>query len=267
MGLVCSKGVVMSAEFANKVVVVTGAAHGIGACIAHTFIEKGAIVVFTDRDESAGREREKLLLASSASAQALFIPADLSDADQAKRFIQAVLQTYPLVTLLINNAGIMSSAPLLKRSVQEWDNVINVNLRAAYLCSQLLAESLTTTKGNIINIASTRALMSEPDTEPYAASKGGLVSLTHALAVTLGKFGIRVNGINPGWIETGEWHLPPCVVQLRDIDHQQHPVGRVGLPQDIANACLFLGSNEMAGFITGHHLTIDGGMTKKMIYM
>jgi NAD(P)-dependent dehydrogenase (short-subunit alcohol dehydrogenase family) len=117
------------------------------------------------------------------------------------------------------------------------------------------------------NIASSRAFMSEPDTEAYSASKGGIISLTHSLAVSLGKHGISVNSISPGWIDVSNWQKKSNSGQAlsRDLDHSQHPVGRVGTPEDIANACMFLCSGE-AGFITGTNLMVDGGMTIKMIY-
>lgn len=254
-------------EFANKVVVITGGAQGIGACIAHKFVEAGAHVIFTDIDVVAGRQREAALNAVSVGSVVRFVHVDMSDAAQVQQFAAELLHEFPLISLLVNNAGIFSSTSLLKRPITEWDQIIDTNLRSTYLCSQLFAESLTTTAGNIVNIASTRALMSEANTEPYAASKGGVVALTHSLSVTLGKFGIRVNCISPGWIDTSAWHLPPKASTLRDIDHQQHPAGRVGTPEDIANACCFLASDVLAGFITGHNLVVDGGMTKKMIYV
>jgi NAD(P)-dependent dehydrogenase (short-subunit alcohol dehydrogenase family) len=248
--------------------VVTGGAMGIGACIAHTFIELGVSVVFSDIDKEAGRKREQLLNEHAAgAAQAKFIHADLSETKQVEKFCQATLDEYPNINLLVNNAGVMKKTPISKRPIQEWDNIIALNLSATYLCSQLLAPSLIGTKGNIINIASTRALMSEADTEPYSASKGGIVALTHSLAISLGKFGIRVNAISPGWIETSSWQVPPHKAKLSEEDHEQHPAGRVGRPEDIAQACLFLGSDVAAGFITGHNLVVDGGMTKKMIYV
>lgn len=119
----------------------------------------------------------------------------------------------------------------------------------------------------MVNIASTRAFMSEPGSEAYGASKGGLLALTHALAVSLGPLGIRVNAVSPGWIETSEWKAggkakPP---ELRPADHDQHPAGRVGRPEDVAAACLYLCSAR-AGFVTGTNVTVDGGMTRKMIY-
>lgn len=254
-------------DYLEKIVVVTGAANGIGACIAQTFIEKGATVLFSDINKEAGQLREQSLNQLVTTQRATFIQTDASDALQLEYFINKVLSLHSKVDLLINNAGIGPRTPLLMRPLAEWDEVLAVNLRSAYLCSQLLVESLASSNGNIINIASTRALMSESDTEPYSASKGGIVALTHSLAISLGKYGIRVNCISPGWIDVAGWYIPPSDSALREIDHQQHPVGRVGKPEDIAQACLFLGSNTAAGFITGHNLVADGGMTRKMIYV
>jgi NAD(P)-dependent dehydrogenase (short-subunit alcohol dehydrogenase family) len=251
----------------NKVIVVTGAANGIGACIAQTFVERGATVAFSDINEEAGKVREQALNELVGAPRAKFIKTDASDALQIEQFVNTVLADFSKVDLLINNAGIGARTPLLMRPLSEWDDVLATNLRSAYLCAQLLVESLASTKGNIINIASTRAMMSEADTEPYSASKGGIVALTHALAISLGKYGIRVNCISPGWIDVSPWYIPAPVSPLRDIDHKQHPVGRVGKPEDIAEACLFLASNTAAGFITGHNLVVDGGMTRKMIYV
>ena len=145
-------------------------------------------------------------------------------------------------------------------TVDQWDLVLNTNLRGAFLCSREAAKIMRRQGGGaIVNIASTRAFMSEANTEAYSASKGGIIALTHALAVSLAPDKIRVNSISPGWIETGDY------AELREIDHLQHPAGRVGIPDDIARACLFL-THDDNGFITGANIMIDGGMTRKMIY-
>jgi NAD(P)-dependent dehydrogenase (short-subunit alcohol dehydrogenase family) len=162
--------------------------------------------------------------------------------------------------VLVNNAGIEHRAPFLELPTAEFDRVIAVNLRGTFLCSQAVAAAMTErgAGGVIINIASTRAFMSEPNTEAYTASKGGIVALTHAMAMSLSEQRIRVNCISPGWIET------PRVPAKSKRDRLQHPVGRVGNPHDIAEACFFFAEHD--GFITGQNLIIDGGMTKKMIY-
>ena len=157
--------------------------------------------------------------------------------------------------LLVNNSGISGpqNGPITQLSLEDWRKVTDSHLTGAFLMTRA-AVPLMGEGASIINMASTRAFMSEPETEAYAASKGGLVALTHALAISLGPK-IRVNAIAPGWI-SGEDNLRP-------VDHEQHPVGRVGRPQDVADAVLYLAS---AGFMTGQVLTLDGGMTRKMIY-
>ena len=143
---------------------------------------------------------------------------------------------------------------------------MRVNVTGAYLCVKYCAPHMSAEGCSIINIASTRALMSEPNTEPYSASKGALLALTHSLAASLGPK-IRVNAISPGWIETSEWRRKKDrkFVALRECDHKQHLVGRVGRPEDIAQAACYLTSQD-ASFITGTNIVIDGGMTVKMIY-
>jgi NAD(P)-dependent dehydrogenase (short-subunit alcohol dehydrogenase family) len=144
--------------------------------------------------------------------------------------------------------------------LSEWDSVLNTNLRGTFLCSREAAKLMRNNGGgSIVNISSTRALMSEANSEAYAASKGGILSLTHAMAVSLGPDKITVNAICPGWIETGDYD------KLRTEDHAQHPAGRVGTPLDIARACLYL-TDPRNDFITGTQMIIDGGMTRRMIY-
>ncbi|WHA42308.1 SDR family oxidoreductase [Agrobacterium larrymoorei] len=157
--------------------------------------------------------------------------------------------------LLVNNAGIAGpvNGPIHKLSLSDWRKVTDSHLTGAFLMTRA-AVPLMGEGASIVNMASTRAFMSEPETEAYAASKGGLVALTHALAVSLGPK-IRVNAIAPGWITND--------TNLREKDKTQHPVGRVGRPEDIADAVLYL---SRAGFMTGQVMVLDGGMTKKMIY-
>lgn len=157
--------------------------------------------------------------------------------------------------LLVNNGGVANpvNGPLADLSLEAWRKTVDSHLTGAFLMTRsaipLLAEG-----GSIINMASTRAFMSEPETEAYAASKGAIVALTHALAISLGPK-TRVNAIAPGWISDDD--------DLRPVDHEQHPVGRVGRVEDIAQAVLYLADG---GFVTGQVLTVDGGMTRKMIY-
>lgn len=160
--------------------------------------------------------------------------------------------------ILINNAGKSPFKSLFELSLEEWDDVLHTNLRSVFLCTREAAKRMKN-GGAIVNIASTRAFMSGPNAEAYAASKGGIIALTHALAASLSPLHITVNSISPGWIETGDYRA------LRDVDHAQHFSNRVGTPADIARACLYF-TQPANNFITGTNLTVDGGMTRNMMY-
>jgi len=245
-------------NYKDKVIIVTGAGRGIGRAIALAYAAEGATVVIAEKDPVTGSETEKMI--TSAGGSACYIETDVGRPEEIVAMIKQVAGLYSTIDILVNNTGFGRWKPPSDLTVEEWDEVINTNLRGAFLCAREATVVMRQKSGGtIINIASTRALMSEPDSEAYAASKGGLVSLTHALAASLAADNIRVNCISPGWIETGDYS------KLREIDHRQHFSGRVGRPEDIASACLFL-SSEDSGFITGANFIIDGGMTRKMIY-
>ncbi len=236
-----------------KVAIVTGGSRGIGAAIALNLLSEGMHVVVADNNLTHTQfslEDEK---------RVLFVKTDVSSESSVKKMIQQTLKKWNRIDFLINNAGILPDNldSIEKTSLNTWNNFINTNLTGAFLCSKYAIPSLRQYKGAIVNIASTRALQSEAHDAAYSSTKGGLVALTHAMAINLGPE-IRVNCISPGWIDTqGE--------KLRKIDHQQHPVGRVGRPEDIAYMVSFLISDK-AGFITGQNFVVDGGMTVKMIY-
>jgi NAD(P)-dependent dehydrogenase (short-subunit alcohol dehydrogenase family) len=245
-------------DYNEKVVVVTGAGHGIGQAVAMAFASVGATVVIAETMVEAGKETEKLIIESGGKAR--FVKTDVSKPEEISALFRETETLFHRTDVLINNAGIAIWKSPYDLSVEEWDRVISTNLRSAFLCSREAAGLMRKTGGGaIVNISSTRAFMSEPDSEAYAASKGGITALTHALAASLARDRIRVNCISPGWIETGNYSL------LKESDHHQHFSGRVGKPEDIARACLYLTSEEN-DFISGTNLTIDGGMTKKMIY-
>jgi NAD(P)-dependent dehydrogenase (short-subunit alcohol dehydrogenase family) len=168
---------------------------------------------------------------------------------------------------LVNNAGIAHAhrGPLESVTLDDWNRMIASHLTGCFLCAKYAIPHLRESRGAIVNIASTRAFQSEPDTEAYAAAKGGIVSFTHALAMSVGPE-IRVNCISPGWIAVSAWkkHSMAKPPDLRPVDHTQHPVGRVGEPGDIAGLVAFLISGQ-SGFITGQTFVVDGGMTRKMI--
>lgn len=244
--------------YQNKTVIVTGAGNGIGSVIATHYAELGATVSLWDRDENALNKLQKMLEENGGHVSSKVI--DLTVPESIAEAINDVQQSSGRIDVLINNAGLGRSSSPYDLTLEDWDYVINTNLRGTFLCAREAAKVMRlNNKGAIVNIASTRALMSEPNTEAYAASKGGILALTHALAVSLGPDHITVNAISPGWIETGDYE------KLKESDHKQHPAGRVGKPDDIARACLYL-TDPANDFITGINLVIDGGMTRKMIY-
>lgn len=249
---------VASATDKKKRVFVTGGAEGIGRAIVEAFCNAGYRVAFCDSNEAAGKQTAK-------ETGSVFYHVDVSDKAALEQCMQRIFLVWGDIDIIVNNAGISQFSPITETSVEDFDKILSVNLRPAFITSRILAihrKSLANPNlfGRIINICSTRYLMSEPGSEGYAASKGGIYSLTHALALSLSEWHITVNSIAPGWIQNRDYD------QLRPEDHTQHPSGRVGKPEDIARMCLFL-SQEENDFINGENITIDGGMTKKMIYV
>ncbi|WP_431027993.1 SDR family oxidoreductase [Lysinibacillus sp. LZ02] len=230
--------------FKNKVVIVTGGAQGIGRTIAEKYAEQEAIVVVADLQEPADTTMH-------------FIRTDVKSEQDIQALMAQVVERFGAIDILINNAGKFVVTPPTELSLEVWDDVINTNLRSAFLCAREASKYMK--GGAIVSMASTRAFQSELCTEAYAASKGGIIALTHALAASFAKQRITVNCISPGWIETQNYEA------LRAIDHEQHLSRRVGKPEDIAQACLYL-TNPENNFITGTNIIIDGGMTKKMLY-
>jgi NAD(P)-dependent dehydrogenase (short-subunit alcohol dehydrogenase family) len=222
-----------------KVALVTGAAQGIGKAIAGLLAARGYQVAVADVRQSDFR-------------------TDVSREPSVRKCVARVVKRYGRLDALVNNAGLANphAGPVEKLALAEWNRRIGVNLTGPFLMAKHAAPHLRRSRGAIVNIASTRALQSEADTEPYAASKSGLVGLTHALAMSLGP-DVRVNCISPGWI---------AHQRVRKKDHSQHPVGRVGRDEDVAELVAYLIS-DAAGFVTGQNFVIDGGMTKKMIYV
>lgn len=246
-------------SFKDRVVLITGGANGIGKAIAKAYCKAGARVIVADIDEINGKLFKSQYREEGYDLS--FKKVDIKYERDILNLFDYISNSYGRVDILINNAGISKFKPLEEVTVDEWDEVLNVNLRSMFITSREFTKlAKNSGGGKIVNISSTRYLMSEHGSEAYAASKGGVVSLTHALALSLSRYNIQVNCISPGWIENGDYS------SLRDSDHKQHPSGRVGKPEDIAKACLFLTSRDN-DFINGENLVIDGGMTKKMIYM
>jgi NAD(P)-dependent dehydrogenase (short-subunit alcohol dehydrogenase family) len=241
----------MSASDA-KVAIITGAGHGIGKACAAELSARGWVPVCADLDWTLAKE-------TAAEVRGHAAACDVSKEADVKRLIEETASTFDRIDAIVSNAGVTHRKPLSETALEDWNTVIATNLTAAFLLAKFGERRLRRNKGAMVLIASTRAHMSEPGTFAYSASKGGLVALTHSLAITLGP-DARVNCISPGWINVD------ANAKLSAEDHGQHPAGRVGKPNDIAAAVAFLLS-EAAGFITGAELIIDGGMTRKMIYV
>ena len=229
----------------RPVALVTGGAHGIGAAIAARLARDGWRVVVADRDA-----------AGAAPSGGRYVVCDVADEADVASLMAGVAEGGRL-DALVCNAGINVRKPIAQLTLAEWSRVIGTNLTSTFLLTRAGEAMLRAANGAVVTIASTRAHMSEADTEAYAASKGGLVALTHALSISLAP-DVRVNCVSPGWIFTkGE---PP-----RPEDHAFHPAGRVGTADDIAALVAFLVGPE-SGFITGTEFIVDGGVTRKMIY-
>ncbi len=234
-----------------RAAIVTGAARGIGRAIACRLAHDGWRVACADVEAEA-------VGATAAEVGGMAVAADVGSEADVEHLVAVVRARLGRIDAIVSNAGIGNFAPLAATTLAGWNRVLATNLTAAYLLAKAAHGDLVRARGGIVAIASTRAHMSEANTLAYSASKGGLVALTHALAIALAPE-VRVNCISPGWIDTGK-HGP-----LRAADHAQHPVGRVGRPEDVAAAVAYLLSED-AGFITGTELIVDGGMTRKMIY-
>ena len=250
----------------EKVAIITGGGQGIGKGIAQRLVSQGMAVVIADSDGEAGAETAAEL---ASLGNVLALETDVGDEGSVERMVRETVARYSRIDVLINNAGIARHdwGPVERLALADWSRVIGTNLTGVFLCTKHAVPHLRSAHGAIVNIASTRALQSEADSEPYAASKGGVVALTHALAVSLGP-DIRVNCISPGWIAVEDWKKASLrrTPDLSPEDHAQHPAGRVGRPEDVAGMVAYLVS-PAAGFVTGQNFVIDGGMTRKMIYV
>lgn len=248
-------------SFKNKVCVITGGANGIGLCTALEFAAKGAAVAVIDIDRAAGEKVLERL--TKISGKGLFFHGDIAEKSVLESFAQKVIDVYGNIDYLVNNACISRKGIISGCEYDDFNYVLKVGVTAPYMLAKLFMNNFNEGAA-IVNIASTRAFMSQKDTESYTAAKGGILSLTHALSISLsGK--VRVNSISPGWIDVSANFDDDYEKNHSEADKKQHPVFRVGKPMDIAKAVLFLCSSE-SGFITGENITIDGGMTKHMIY-
>ncbi len=234
----------------NRGVVVTGGAHGIGKQICSDFINAGDQVCFIDTDE------KRSLDIVNQTPGLFYFNGDVADPADLKNFIKFALDKLKRIDILVNNACRGNKGILSGLTYEEFDKTLSIGLKAPYELSRLCKDELKKNRGRIINIASSRAFQSEPDTEAYASAKGGIVALTHALAISLGPE-VLVNCIAPGWINVTEQE------KFSREDVAAIPAGKVGTPEDISKMVAFLCDQD---FITGETITVDGGMNKRMIY-
>lgn len=247
-------------------IIITGGAQGIGKITTLELLKQDYCVSVFDHDRDALKEMEKELQLEIDNENCSLQQVDVSNESEVESAIIESIKAFGSIYGLVNNAAISINKPITDLTLDEWQKVIGTNLTGAFICSKYALPYLKETKGCIINMSSTRAFQSEPHTEAYSASKGGIFSFTHALAMSAAPH-VRVNCISPGWIDVSGVKKASVAQQyhLTQSDHDQHPAGRVGNADDIARTILFL-LDERNDFITAQNFVIDGGMTRKMIY-
>lgn len=234
----------------QKGVIVTGGAHGIGKQICLDFLSAGYNVCFMDIDEKLSSEF------ANEHSNLFYYCGDVANKNSLKAFVEFSMEKLQRIDVLVNNACRGNNGILSNLNYDGFDYVLSVGLKAPYELSRLCKDELIKNKGRIINIASSRAFQSEPDSEAYASAKGGIVALTHALAISLGPH-VLVNCIAPGWINVSDGE------NYTETDKAAIPAGKVGNTKDISSMVIYLCNQD---FITGETITIDGGMNKRMIY-
>jgi 3-oxoacyl-[acyl-carrier protein] reductase len=239
----------------NKIAIVTGASQGIGKIIAFELAKSGAHVACISRNKKAIESIVDEITINGGQASSF--PCDISDADTLSEIITEIIKENSRIDILVNNAGITKDSLLMRMSIEQWDDVINTNLKGAFHCTKAVVRYMMKNKfGRIINITSIVGLTGNAGQANYAASKAGLIGMTKSIAKEVASRGITANCIAPGWIETSMTDKLSGEVKNEFLSHI--PVGRIGSPDDIANAVIFLASDE-AGYITGQTITVDGG--------
>ena len=256
-----------SNDWHGHVAVVTGAGSGIGLGIADRFAEAGAQVVLADVNVDCGQQ-------AAAGVQArygkgLFVAADISRAADCRRLMDTALETYGHIDTLVNNAGVNFVKPTLQMTEEDWDRVVDVDLKGTFLCSRYALESMVARgQGSIVNIGSVHTMATLPEAAPYAAAKGGVLMLTKALAIEFAPHGIRVNTVGPGLTDTQIWQDIQAAAEDIEEAHRHWfdniPLGRVQTAREVANVVLFLASPD-ASYVTGANLITDGGMTSQLV--
>jgi NAD(P)-dependent dehydrogenase (short-subunit alcohol dehydrogenase family) len=251
-------------RLANRIALISGGAQGIGRGMATLFQREGACVFILDCDAESGTQTARELTAENSWLPVKFLQANLRQPLEIQQAVETLRKSHEHLDILVNNAGVETEKSLAKLTQQDWDRVLEVNLRGAFLLSQAVAPWFPESGGAIVNISSIHASHAFPDSIPYACSKAGMVALTRNLALELAPRHIRVNAICPGYIDTRLWDeylrnsRDPTALAAQTT--ALHPLGRRGMPADVSEAALFLAS-EASAFITGTNLVVDGGLT------
>jgi NAD(P)-dependent dehydrogenase (short-subunit alcohol dehydrogenase family) len=248
-------------RLSEKVAIVTGGAKGIGLGCVHVFASEGARVVIADKDEEAGKRAESDL---SPVGEVWFAPTDVTSTDSVRSLMEAVAMRWGGIDVLLNNAGYHISKTVLETSEEEWDYILDTNLKSVFLCSKYALPSLMGRKGCIINMSSMVGLVGQSKAGAYSASKGGIVAMTKGMALDFAPHGVRVNCICPGWVATPlveDWFgQQPDPEAARRYIYSVHPVGRIATAEEVGRAALFL-ATEDSSFVTGVALPVDGAVT------
>jgi NAD(P)-dependent dehydrogenase (short-subunit alcohol dehydrogenase family) len=248
----------------DQIAIITGAGRGIGRGIAEVFAAEGAKVIIATLKEDEGQETLEII--RSKGGNAVVVQTDVSSETSVKAMIAKTLQVYGQINTLVNNAGITLFKPLFETTLEDWEHVIGVDLKGVYLCSKYAGIEMQRQGGSIINISSNHAKAALPNADIYAAAKAGVNGMTRAMAVSLGKYGIRVNAIMPGFTATPHYHKWLSSIQGNNLEEEikfLHATGQVTTPEDIGKLAVYLASDDSKN-MTGAELALDGGMLAKL---
>lgn len=250
----------------NQVVIVTGSGRGIGKGIAKCFIDEGASVVIATYEHDEGKATANEFI--SQGGDATFIQTDVSSEESIKNMINQTIEKYGKIDILINNAGITIFKTIEEATIEDWERLINIDLRGPFLCSKYALPYLKKQKGaSIINISSNHSVATLPNTEIYAAAKGGVNAMTRSMALSLGEMGVRVNTISPGFTETPHYHTWLSEFEDGAGVHKDvidlHATNQICTPEDIGHMAVFLASNK-AKMMTGENVIVDGGISARL---
>jgi NAD(P)-dependent dehydrogenase (short-subunit alcohol dehydrogenase family) len=246
----------------GKVALITGAAKGIGKGCAQVLGKRGVRVAIADLDDAAGPLTAAGI--ETSGGRAVFLRADVSKVDDVQKAITRLIEVFGRLDILINNAGYHISKNVEDTSEEEWDYILNTNLKSFFLCSKYAIPQLRKTRGAIVNMSSMVGLVGQRNAGAYSATKGGIIAMTRGMALDFAKDGIRVNCICPGWVETPlveDWFSQQKDPQAaKEYIYAKHPLGKIATPEEVGNAVVFLCSEE-SSFVTGVALPVDGGVT------